>query len=318
VGVDFDHRSYMGISSSNPVQILRQDGTLAEGISFLPGTPQSAADTAVAEFIQDRWVLNSNWAVDLGARLSSETKGWSAAAAPRAGVAYSPGKDGKTAIRTGVGLFYSLLPLLAGDFAANPTRVVTPFDAAGLPSGPPVTYTNAYAGGLNPLTSSALPSQPGATPRNLTWNIEVERELRKNVFLRIGYIDSHTTYLFAVNPFTAAAPVAQSLLALTNTGSSHYRELEGTLHFTFHRNDEVNVSYVWSRTRGDLNNLSAVLIPFAQPVIRPNVYGILPYDVPNRVVTWGIVSLPRALSSALSRIYTPAIPTPTSIRCKTM
>src|SRR5882724_3788055 len=292
VGVDFDHRSYTGVSNANPVQVLRQDGTLAQEITFLPGTAQNASDTAVAEFIQDHWVLNSHWAVDLGARLSSETKGWSGAVAPRAGVAYSPGKDGKTVIRTGVGLFYSLLPLLAGDFAANPIRVITPFDTAGLPSGPPVTYTNAYAGGLNPLTSSALPNQPGTTPRNLTWNIEVERELRKNVFLRVGYIDSHTTYLLAVNPFTAA-PGAPSFLALTNTGSSHYRELESTVHFTFHRNDEVNVSYIWSRTRGDLNNLSSVLIPFAQPVIRPNVYGILPYDVPNRVVTWGIFSLPK-------------------------
>ena len=304
VGVDFDHRSYTGISSSNPVQVLRQDGTLAQEITFLPGTAQNASDTSVAEFLQDHWVLNSNWAVDLGARLSSETKGWSGAVAPRAGVAYSPGRDGKTVIRMGVGLFYSLLPLLAGDFAANPTRVITPFDAAGLPSGLPVTYTNTYAGGMNPLTASALPSQPGTTPRNLTWNIEVERELRRNVSLRVGYIDSHTTYLFTVNPFTAA-PGAQSYLALTNTGSSHYRELESTVHFTFHRNDEVNVSYIWSRTRGDLNNLSSVLIPFAQPVIRPNVYGILPYDVPNRVVTWGIVSLPRGFKfSPIADIHT--------------
>lgn len=304
VGVDFDHRSYTGVSSANPVQILRQDGTLAQQITFLPGTAQNASDSAVAEFLQDHWVLNSNWAVDLGARLSTETKGWSAAVAPRAGIAFSPGKDGKTVIRTGVGLFYSLLPLLAGDFAANPTRVITPFDAAGLPSGLPVTYTNVYAGGMNPLTASALPSQPGTAPRNLTWNVGVERELRKNMFLRVGYIDSHTTYLFAVNPFTAA-PGAPSFLALTNTGSSHYRELESTVHFTFHRNDEVNVSYVLSRTRGDLNNLSAVLIPFAQPVIRPNVYGILPYDVPNRVVTWGIVSLPKGFKfSPIADIHT--------------
>src|SRR6266403_1553342 len=277
VGVDFDHRSYTGVSSANPVQVLRQDGTLAQEITFLPGTAQNASDTAVAEFIQDHWGLNSHWAVDLGARLSSETKGWSAAVAPRAGVAYSPGKDGKTVIRTGVGLFYSLLPLLAGDFAANPTRVITPFDTAGLPSGLPVTYTNAYAGRMNPLTASALPSQPGTTPRNLTWNVEVEHALRKNVLFHVGYIDSHTTYLFAVDPFTGA-PGAQSFLGLTNTGSSHYRELEGTVHFTFHHS-EVNASYIWSRTRGDLNNLSAVLIPFAQPVIRPNVYGILPFDV---------------------------------------
>jgi hypothetical protein len=305
VGVDFDYRSYAGISSSDPVQLLREDGTLAQEITFLPGTAQSVSDTAVAEFIQDHWVVNSNWAIDLGARLSSETKGWSAAFAPRASVAYSPGKDGKTVIRTGVGVFYSLLPLLAGDFASNPTRVITPFDTEGLPNGLPVTYTNAYVGGLNPLTASALPSQPDTTPRNVTWNAEVEHALRKNVLFHVGYIDSHATYLLVENPFTAA-PGAQSFMGLTNTGSSHYRELETTVHFTVHHS-EVNASYIRSRTRGDLNNLSAVFIPFAQPVIRPNVYGILPYDVPNRVVTWGIFSLPKGFKfSPIADIHTGA------------
>ena len=292
-GVDIDHRSYSGTSSSNPVQILNQDGTLAEQITFLPGAIQNASDSAVAEFIQDHWVMDSHWAADLGARLSTETNGWSAAVAPRAGVAYSPGDSGKTVIRAGAGLFYGLLPLLAGDFAANPTQVITPY-AAGLPTGPSVIYTNAYVGGLNPLATSDLPSHPDTSPRNLTWNVEVEHELRKNWLLRVGYLDSHTTYIFTVDP--VAAPLGeQSFLALANTGSSRYRELESTMHFIVRGNNEVNASYIRSETRGDLNNLSNVLIPFQQPVIRPNVYGILPYDIPNRLVTWGIFSLPKQL-----------------------
>src|SRR5882757_4228536 len=293
-GVDFDHRSYSGTSNSNPVQILNQDGTLAEQITFAPGAPQRASDSAVAEFVQDHWVLDSHWSTDLGARLSTETNGWSAAVAPRAGVAYSPGDSGKTVIRAGVGLFYSLLPLLAGDFSANPTQVVTPFGPGGIPSGPSVSYTNAYVGGENPLTASGLPSQTDTTPRNLTWNVQLEQELRKNTFLRVGYLDSHTSYLFAVDPFTAAAG-GQSFLGLTNTGSSHYRELETTVHFSVRGSNEVNASYIRSQTRGDLNNLSSVFIPFEQPVIRPNVYGILPYDIPNRVVAWGIFSLPKRI-----------------------
>jgi Carboxypeptidase regulatory-like domain len=294
VGVDVDHRSHTGTSVSSPIQILNQDGTLAEQITFLPGTVQSVSDSAVAEFVQDHWVLDSHWAADLGARLSSETNGWSAEVAPRAGLAYSPGDDGKTAIRAGVGLFYSLLPLLAGDYAANPNQVITPFGPGGLPIGPPNTYTNVYVGGLNPLTTSSLPNQTDTTPRNLTWNVQFERELRKNVFFRVGYLDSHTSYLFTVDPFTAAGP-GQSFFGLTNTGSSHYRELETTVRFTVHKSNEVSASYIRSRTRGDLNNLSSVFIPFEQPVIRPNVYGILPYDTPNRVVAWGIFSLPKKL-----------------------
>ena len=291
VGVDFDHRSYTGTSDSHPVQILNLDGTLAEQITFVPGPAEDVSDSAVAEFVQDHWVMNSHWAADLGLRLSSETNGWLAAASPRAGLAYSPGESGKTVIRAGAGLFYSLLPLLAGDFRANPTQVVTPY-FAGVPGGPAVSYTNAYVGGANPLTARGLPRETDTTPRNLTWNVQWEQELRKNLNLRVGYLDSHTSYLFAVNPFTAPTG-EQSFLGLTNTGSSHYRELETTVRFIIRGKHEVNASYIWSKTRGDLNNLSSVFIPFEQPVIRPNVYGILPYDIPHRGVVWGIFSLPK-------------------------
>jgi hypothetical protein len=295
VGVDFSHRSYAGVSTAHPVQLLDQIGNLQEEINFQPAGTQNTSDTAVAEFVQDHWTVGPHWTVDMGARLSSETAGWSAGFAPRAGIAYSPGSSGKTVIRVGAGLFYSVLPLLAADFDVNPTRVVSVFDSTGQQIGTPITYTNAYVGSADPLSNAALPRGPGTTPRNFTWNIEGDRELRRNVVLRVGYLDSHTTYLFVVNPFTGAAG-GNSFLGLTNTGFSHYRELESTVHFTVHEHNEVNASYVWSRTRGDLNNLSNVMIPFLQPVIRPNVYGILPYDVPQRVIAWGIFSLPKKLT----------------------
>jgi hypothetical protein len=292
VGVDVNYRSYFGTNNANPIQLLEQDGTLDEQINFQPTVAQITSDTSVAEFIQDHWILNPHWTVDAGARLSSETSGWSAAFAPRVGIAYTPNKDGKTVIRAGTGLFYSMLPLLASDFDVNPTRVVSLFGPGGQLIGPPVTYTNAYVGGVNPLTTGILPQGPGTTPRNFTWSVEGDRELRRNVVLRVGYIDSHTTYLFLVNPFTGA-PGQNSFLGLTNNGSSHYREVESTVRFTIRQTNEVNASYIWSRNRGDLNNLSDVVIPFLQPVIRPNVYGILPSDVPQRVVTWGVFSLPK-------------------------
>ncbi len=293
VGVDVNYRSFFGVNTANPIQLVEQDGTLDEQINFQPaGSPQITSDTSVAEFIQDHWILNPHWTIDAGARLSSETTGWSAAFAPRVGIAYTPDKSGKTVIRAGAGLFYSMLPLLAANYDVNPTRVVSQFDPLGQLIGTPVTYSNAYVGGMNPLSGGRLPQTPGTTPRNFTWSVEGDRELRRNVVLRVGYIDSHTTYLFLINPFTGA-PGQNSFLGLTNTGSSHYREVENTVRFVIHEHNEVNASYIWSRSRGDLNNLSDVMIPFLSPVIRPNVYGILPSDVPNRVVTWGVFSLPK-------------------------
>jgi hypothetical protein len=296
VGADIDWRSFFGTTESHPIQILRQDNSVAEVINFGTTPAQTPSDSFFAEFVQDHWIINSQLSLDLGARLSTETSGWSAAFAPRAGLAYSPNSDGRTIIRAGAGMFYGVLPLLAANFEANPTRVITQFDSTGASSGPSITYTNVYAGGVNPLVTSVLPNQPNTTPRNITWNVGVDREINKSLRAHLGYIDSHTTYLFVIDPFTATSAGANSFMALTNTGSSHYREVEATLHYTLRENDQVNASYIWSQARGDLNNLSNVAIPFAAPVIRPNVYGILPSDVPNRFIAWGIFALPWKLT----------------------
>ncbi len=295
VGADIDYRSFFGTTESHPIQLLRQDMSIAEEITFGAAPSQAPSDSSVAEFVQDHWIMNPHWSVDFGARLSTETTGWSAAFAPRAGVAYSPGQGGKTVIRAGGGMFFGVLPLLAANFAANPNRTITDFDRTGTPIGPPVTFTNVYTGGVNPLTTTSLPGHPNTTPRNVTWNIEVDRELRKDLRLKVGYLDSHATYLFDVQPFTSTTG-GPSFMGLTNTGSSLYRELEVTAHYTLREHDQINASYIWSRARGDLNSLSNVAIPFAAPVIRPNVYGILPSDIPNRVVAWGIFALPWKLT----------------------
>ena len=96
VGADIDWRSFFGTTGSRPIQILREDNSLAQTIDFSGATAQAPSDSIFAEFVQDHWLLNSHLSVDLGLRLSSETSGWSAMLAPRLGLAYSPGKDEKT------------------------------------------------------------------------------------------------------------------------------------------------------------------------------------------------------------------------------
>jgi len=87
-----------------------------------------------------------------------------------------------------------------------------------------------------------------------------------------------------------------SMLILANTGTGRYRRVEATIHARAFKRGDLNFSYVWSRSRGDLNALSDTYIPFEQPVIRPNVSGVLPSDVPHRVVSWGVFELPFKLT----------------------
>src|SRR6266849_2792560 len=275
IGADVTHTSYAGNSLSHPVQLLRQDGTLAEEISFTSGGRLRASATDVEEFIQDQWALNEQLAISLGGRLTNETLGIAAAFAPRVGMAYSPGKNRKTIFRAGAGLFYDRVSLLEASFAQNPARTVSVFDETGQPIGTPVLYYNGYIGnGAGPL-SSRVRSAPNSSPRSFVGNIEVDRQLWSTATLRVSWLYSQTRNLFIVNPATGVFG-DDGLLGLFNTGTGNYHEFEATLHFRPVQHAELNISYVWSRARGDLNTVSNIFLPFEQPVIRPNVSGILP------------------------------------------
>jgi len=288
VGVDFSHRSFDGTDHSHPIELLRQDGSLAEQIDFQGNGGLRARDTEVAEFVQDHWTLNDRLALDLGGRLSSESVGRSAAFAPRAGLVYAPTQDRKTIIRAGGGLFYDRVPLLAADFLDNPTRVASFYNETGALVDS-LIFQNAYVALVPVRGLVQVGHSLDSSPRNSTLNFEVDREVSRSAVIRISYLYSHTQDLYVVTPLAAGA---HSLLGLADTGGSHYHELEATLHYRPTERSVLNVSYVRSRARGDLNTLSDVFVPFEQPVIRPDVSGTLAQDVPNRVVGWGIFSLP--------------------------
>jgi hypothetical protein len=296
IGVDVTHRSFSGSSLSRDVQLLREDGSLAEQIGFAGPGLLNASITDAEEFIADHWSLNDHLAVDLGARLTSETVGRTAALAPRFGIGYSPGKDHKTVLRAGTGLFYAGVPLLAADFAGNPSRIVSEYDPTGQVVQSQLVYESAYVqNGSGPL-ASRIRRSPNSSARSFVTNAEIDRTLWSGAVLRLSYLYSSTTNLFVINPIPEADLTGighpAGVLGLFNTGREKYSEAEATLRFHPVKESELNVSYVWSRSRGDLNTLGDLYIPFEQPVIRPNVYGVRPSDVPNRVVLWGRFRLP--------------------------
>jgi hypothetical protein len=288
-GVDFLYRTFTGSSVGRPIDLLNQDNSIAEQINFQgPGSLQGS-DTEISEYAEDHWTVTKNLTATLGVRLSTQSIGLDAALAPRIGLAYSVPRW-KTVIRAGAGLIYSHVPLLAQDFADNQTRVLD--FLSGPYAGKSITLENVYLPGGS-VANSTSPEDLGNSPRTFTWNLESETIIRKNISVRLGYYETHTDDLFIVNPMLP--PVTggtDGLLALENTGTAHYRQAQITGRYTPNAKAEVNVSYSWSRARGDLNTLSDTFIPYQIPVIRPNVYGIEPSDVPNRLLAWGFVHVP--------------------------
>jgi hypothetical protein len=185
--------------------------------------------------------------------------------------------------------------LLAVTFTQNPTRVVSYFDGTGSMVGTSVVLQNTYLG--TAPGSGAIPTGniPETSPRNFTWNLEVDREVSRSVMLRLSYIQSQTRNLFVVDPFLGEADT-NPVLGLANTGSSHYREFEAAIRFRPSQRIDLTVSYIWSQARGDLNTLSDTFVPFEQPIIRHNVTSTLKSDIPNRLLSSGIFQLPWKLT----------------------
>ena len=279
IGLDVVHGSYTGTSQSRPIQILREDGSLARRIDFRAAGLLHGANIETSAFAQDHWVLKHGLTIDSGVRLSSQSNGRSVAFTPRAGLSYSLGADHKTVFHAGAGFFYDRVSLLATTFEQNPIRVVSSYDQAGLIAGKPLFFQNVY-----------LDRRP-TSPRNVSWTLAVDHKLNSAVTVRLSYLQSQTSEVYVISPRSSTAGY-DTLLGLTQTGNSHYREFQASLSYRLGKRGEVRVTYIHSRSRGDLNTLSSTFVPFEQPIIRPNVYGYLTSDIPNRLLSAGIFQLP--------------------------
>jgi len=90
--------------------VLRIDNSLAEQINFTGLGSLQAHDMETGIFVQDHWEFGDRLAFDGGIRLSGQTLGKWDAISPRMAFTYAPGKDNRTIIRGGAGVFYSVCP----------------------------------------------------------------------------------------------------------------------------------------------------------------------------------------------------------------
>jgi len=79
---------------------------------------------------------------------------------------------------------------------------------------------------------------------------------------------------------------------LTGQGKSTYRQVEVTSRVRFLKSQEMILSYVRSRSRGNLNEFSRYLGDFPSPIIPPDQYSLRPEDLPNRFLGRASLSFP--------------------------
>jgi hypothetical protein len=279
VGAEFSRNTYSGAVDMLPVSILGTADLPIENISFGPVARFGVHDNEVSWFAGDIWTPFQRLTLDLGVRFDWDNLARTANTAPRFGFALSLTKDARTMLKGGVGLFYDRIPLNVEAFPLLPDRTVAILDGAeGVDQ--TTVYTNRFSGPLR-------------DPRSLGWNIELDRQISSGLIVRAAYLERNTVHSFVLDP--SPAERGDGLLSLAATGHSFYREFQLTGQYRF-RKDNVNVSYVRSKTFGDLNDFNQFFGNDPTVVIPPDARVRLPFDAPNRILFWGVFEAPFRLT----------------------
>ena len=277
VGGQAFYTSFSSNDRSTPIDVLRADGSRSRRIEFTGSGEFSGWDLGVAGYIQDQWRPSPRFGLDLGLRYEFNRAIDAHHVAPRIAVAFSPGKNARTVLKAGVGVFFDHVFVHAPEFERFQQRTETFFDDEGDPRGPPRVFQNRIAPeGLD-------------VPRSTAWHVELNQALTENWILRASYRERRGRREMLVDRLPDA-PEAPMLL-LSSEGKSRTKEFDVTLRWDLPDQDELFFSFAKIRSDGDLNGFGSLYGNEREPLILESEKSIKRFDVPERFLVWGVFRL---------------------------
>jgi hypothetical protein len=285
MGLDLDHIVYNQDQTRTAVSYMRENGTPDRQSVFAAAPPFTMHNGEIGAYIQDRWQsakgwLGKGWLLEPGLRFDWDEVVRRALVAPRLAAVYAPpGDQDKTKISAGIGLYYEHTQpeYLAQTFAG--VRSDTYYQVNGVtPTGPAeMTEFTANQGTLR-------------APRALNWSVGVERALPWSIVAGANFIQKRTTDVLTFANQGGAAALAGDYL-LTNGREDRYSSEQFDARRLFASGYTVYVSYTHSSAR---TNAALDYLPTPSP-LGSQQSGPLPWDTPNRLISWGWLPVPIAM-----------------------
>lgn len=272
LGTDIDAIRYDQATVRMPILVKREDDTLARSITFA-GPPQFFSNNfELGGFAQDRWLVIDRWVVEAGVRFDRDHVVRREVTSPRLATAYM--LNSRTKINAGIGIFTDATNLAIVTRPLAGERIDQFFSSDGVtPLSPPVPTV-------------FLPNQqPLQAPRFVNWSIGVERELPAAIHLEVEYLQKrgHDGFTFV----NQAASATAGTFVLANAQRDHFDSVRFTARKQFKGTYELLGSYMRSSARSN-----AVLdFNLDNPIFAVQSGGPLPWDAPNRFISWGWMPL---------------------------
>jgi hypothetical protein len=254
--------------------------------SIVKGDPAVTLPIVEASwFAQDDWRAAPQLTISYGLRDDiQQANGLRMRFAPRAGLAWAPEADGNSAVRAGVGIFYTQIPhelftdTLRLDGRHGQQFVVDrPDFFPGVPDALP---------GVQDLTATVRTQSPDLTlPMTLVSTVSYDRRLVGQVFGSIGYTWRRGTDLLRTRNLGVTTEPGMTLpnaliLQFESTGRSSAHEVNATVSGNIGPQVTLFGSYGYTRAMQDTDDLYSV-----------------PADSSNLAAEWGVALVPRHRAS---------------------
>ncbi len=283
LGVDLDRVGYSQDVRRSGYLYYRADGTPRRRVTFDGSGRLGRNNFEAAWYAQDSWRPRPSLAFEAGVRQDWDRLTGALSISPRLGVAWSPPGLGETRLSGGYAVIHDATNLRLFTRPQDQYAVTTYLSPAGtIQRGPEITLY-------------AIGGQPLASPRYTAWNLSVERRFPGDVFTHFRYLRKRGRDGFTyANVFdegvapglaTAVDPAypVEAVYSLSNRRRDVYDSAEFGVRKNFSRQYEITASYVRSRA---LSNAVVDVASDDPRIITDNV-GRLPWDAPNRYVSWG-------------------------------
>ncbi|MGI8732130.1 MAG: TonB-dependent receptor domain-containing protein [Pyrinomonadaceae bacterium] len=190
--------------------------------------------------------------------------------APRFGLAWTLGKDEKTVIRAGYGVYYNQSALAPGEALYFNSPYFDNNIFFSLP-GLPLTLSDPFPAFFPfPLPDSALAIQRDLRTAYMQhWNFNVQRELGRNSVLELAYVGSKGTKLLTARDINQPQPSVlppglpfvprpdprfDDINLLESRANSNYHSLQARWQQRLSRGLAALVSYTWAKSIDDASN----------------------------------------------------------------
>jgi hypothetical protein len=284
VGLELDEIRYDQSASRASVSYLREDGTLLRRSTFAPQPYYSKGNLAFGTFVQDRWSIGDHFLIEPGLRFDWDQIVSKPSFSPRIAFTYVPRKEATTKISAGIGLYYDHTQLEYIERAYQSPRTDHYYAADG------VTPTAAL------LTNFALPVSL-YQPRVLNWSVALEHKLPASIYLKVNFTEKRGRNGF-VYLNDDPANILSGTYTLTNARVDKYDGVDISLRHTFSHGYTLFGAYTRSSARTD-----NVLEYFPTiSILGPQGSGPLPWDTPNRLISWGWLPVP--ITKKIDFVYT--------------